>query len=41
MSDADKNVFFLLTVKCPLIAADIGAPVGALVVKRRTDGETG
>ena len=34
LSDADKNVFFLLTVKCPLIAADIGAPVGSLVVKQ-------
>lgn len=33
LSDMDKNVFFLLTVKCPVIAADIGAPVGALVVQ--------
>jgi len=33
LSNTDKNVFFLLTVKCPLIAADIGAPVGALVIK--------
>jgi len=33
LSNTDKNMFFLLTVKCPLIAADIGAPVGALVIK--------
>jgi uncharacterized protein with ATP-grasp and redox domains len=41
LSETHKDVFFLLTVKCPLIAADIGAPVGALVVKRRRNGERG
>jgi len=34
LSDTTKDVFFLLTVKCPMIASDIGAPAGALVVKR-------
>ena len=34
LSDTIKDVFFLLTVKCPLVATDIGAPMGALVVKR-------
>ena len=34
LSNTTKKVFFLLTVKCPLVATDIGAPVGALVVKR-------
>ena len=34
LSNTTKDVFFLLAVKCPMIAADIGAPVGALVVKR-------
>ncbi|NQU08240.1 MAG: DUF89 family protein, partial [Candidatus Abyssubacteria bacterium] len=34
LSDARKHIFFLLSVKCQLIAADISAPVGALVVKR-------
>jgi uncharacterized protein with ATP-grasp and redox domains len=34
LSDTTKAVFFLLTVKCPIIAADIGAPVGSLVMKR-------
>ncbi len=33
LSDHLGNLFFLLTVKCPMIASDIGAPVGALVVK--------
>lgn len=41
LSDTHKDVFFLLTVKCPLIAADIGAPVGTLVVKRTLNGERG
>lgn len=42
LSDTSKDTFFLLTVKCPVIAADIGAPVGALVVRRkpRRDEET-
>ena len=31
LSDVDKNVFFLLAVKCPMISADVGAPVGSLV----------
>ena len=35
LSDIRKNMFFLLTVKCPMIAADIGASVGELVVCRR------
>lgn len=38
LADADNRVFFLLTVKCPMIAASIGAPVGALVVKRASNG---
>lgn len=31
LSDMPGKVFFLLSVKCPMIAADIGAPLGALV----------
>ena len=34
LSGSDRPLFFLLTVKCPMIGEDIGAPVGALVVKR-------
>ncbi len=33
LSDVDKNIFFLFTVKCPLVAARVGEPVGSLVVK--------
>ncbi|MDD5483269.1 MAG: ARMT1-like domain-containing protein [Kiritimatiellae bacterium] len=35
LSDVSEKIFFLLTVKCPIIAADIGAPVGSMVVYRR------
>jgi len=33
LSDTTKDAFFLLTVKCPAIAAEIGAQVGDLVAK--------
>ena len=33
LSEVDKNIFFLFTVKCPLVAARVGEPVGSLVVK--------
>ena len=33
LSDVDQNIFFLFTVKCPLVAARVGEPVGSLVVK--------
>jgi len=35
LSDTHKNIFFLLTVKCPMIALDIGASVGAMVICER------
>lgn len=41
LSHTHKNVFFLLTVKCPKIADVIGAPVGALVVKDSRNGAKG
>jgi hypothetical protein len=34
LSDTRRPIFFLLTVKCPLIAKAVGAPVGTLVVAR-------
>lgn len=34
LSPGGKRVFFLLKVKCPVIARDIGAPVGSIVLKR-------
>ncbi|NCD22816.1 MAG: DUF89 family protein [Spartobacteria bacterium] len=33
LSEVDKNVYFLFTVKCPLVAGRVGEPVGSLVVK--------
>lgn len=33
LSDVDRNIFFLFTVKCPLVARRVGEPVGSLVVK--------
>ncbi|HOW96464.1 MAG TPA: ARMT1-like domain-containing protein [Kiritimatiellia bacterium] len=35
LSDVPKRIFFLFTVKCPVVAAHIGEPVGSLVVKER------
>lgn len=34
LSDMNRNLYFLFTVKCPLVAAKVGEPVGSLVVKR-------
>lgn len=43
LSDADKDIYFLFTVKCPLVAKHVGEPVGSLVVKssRAIPGEAG
>lgn len=38
LAHTNKDIFFLLTVKCPRIAAEIGAPEGAMVAKRGTGG---
>lgn len=35
LNEIDKNVFFLLKVKCPVIARDIGCKVGDIIVWRR------
>ena len=42
LSDVDKDIYFLFTVKCPLVAERVGEPVGSLVVKspRPADEET-
>jgi len=34
LSDAGEHVFLLLQAKCPVIARDVGAPVGSMIVKR-------
>ncbi len=33
LSDVDKPIYFLFTVKCPLVAERVGEPVGSLVAK--------
>ena len=35
LSDVAKPVFFLLRVKCPVIAQDVGCPVGTLVLRKK------
>lgn len=35
LSDANRNIMFLFTVKCPLVAAHVGKPVGSLMVTSR------
>ena len=35
LSETAKPIFFLFTVKCPLVARKIGQPVGTLVVNRK------
>ncbi len=34
LAEADKNIYFLFTVKCPLVASRVGEPVGSLVAER-------
>ena len=34
LSEADKDIFFVLKVKCPVIAEDLGCQVGSLVLRR-------
>jgi len=34
LSDEGDRIFFLLQTKCPVIAADVGVPVGSIVFKR-------
>lgn len=34
LSDIDKNIFFILTAKCPVISAELGCEVGEMVLQR-------
>ncbi|MCD4831663.1 MAG: ARMT1-like domain-containing protein [Anaerohalosphaeraceae bacterium] len=34
LSDIDKDIFFLLKVKCPVIAEDIGCKVGRMILRK-------
>jgi len=34
LSDLDKNIFFLLKAKCPVIAGDLGCEVGEMILQQ-------
>jgi len=34
LSDIDKNIFFILKAKCPVIAGDIGCEVGEMILQK-------
>ena len=34
ISDADKNIFFILKAKCPVIARDLGCEVGEMILRK-------
>lgn len=34
LSDVDKDIFFILKAKCPVIARDLGCEIGSLVLRR-------
>ena len=34
LSDADKDIFFILKAKCPVIAGDLGCEVGEMILQR-------
>jgi len=34
LSDADKNIFFILKAKCPVIAGDLGCEVGEMILRK-------
>lgn len=34
LNDVDKDIFFILKVKCPVIAADLGSSMGELILRR-------
>ena len=40
LSESEKDIFFALKAKCPLIARDLGCQVNSLVLRRSTHGMT-
>jgi uncharacterized protein with ATP-grasp and redox domains len=34
LSDVDKNIFFILKAKCPVIARDLGCGIGEMILRR-------
>lgn len=41
LSDVDKDIFFVLKAKCPVIARDLGCEVGNLVLQRSNGAKAG
>ena len=41
LSDVDKDIFFILKAKCPVIARDLGCELGSLVLQRSRRSEVG
>jgi len=39
LSDTDKHIFFLFTVKCPVVAEQTGEPIGSMMVMERNGNE--
>jgi uncharacterized protein with ATP-grasp and redox domains len=35
LSDVDKDIFFILKVKCPVLARDLGCEVGEMILQRK------
>jgi uncharacterized protein with ATP-grasp and redox domains len=35
LSEVDKNIFFILKAKCPVIARDLGCEVGRMILRKR------
>ena len=35
LSEVDKNIFFILKAKCPVIAKDLGCEVGEMILRRK------
>jgi hypothetical protein len=34
LSDIDKNIFFILKAKCPVIARDLGCEIGEMILRK-------
>jgi len=34
LSDANKNIFFILKAKCPIIARDLGCEIGEMILRK-------
>lgn len=41
LNEADKDIFFILKAKCPVIARDLGCPIGSPVLRRSRHAEAG